>query len=70
MADMEKHRAWSSQTKKVKSNSPVCSFLTKLNPKNTFYLKTFALVKMCFTNFTNSKIEKVEETEITPHNFM
>ena len=25
-------------------------------------LKKFALVKMCFTNFTNSKWEKVEET--------
>ena len=34
MADMEKHRAWSSQTKKVKSNSADCLFLTKLNPKN------------------------------------
>ena len=34
MADMEKHRAWSSQTKKVKSNSAVCLFLTKLNLKN------------------------------------
>ena len=67
MADMEKHRAWSSQTKKVKRNSAVCLFLTKLIPKNRSFRFIFFVKskvnpeKICVRQNVFHKFHKFKE---------